>query len=126
MSSLDDCSSDPDIQGSDPDDDDDVEVVNVVQTKADTLAAYRVRYKSKDDAAAAIASKTRSAVIDDDLEVVKVVKTKADTLAAYRARYKAKDDAAAVIASKTRSAVIASKTRSAAAAQQHDERLFNR
>ena len=114
-------SSDPDIQGSDPDDDDDVEVVNVVQTKADTLAAYRVRYKSKDDAAAAIASKTRSAVIDDDLEVVKVVKTKADTLAAYRARYKAKDDAAAVIASKTRSAVIASKTRSAAAVQQHDD-----
>ena len=103
MNDMDPHSSDPDIQGSDPDDDDDdVEVVKVVKTKADTLAAYRVRYKAKDDAAA-IASKTTSATIDDDVEIVKVVKTKADTLVAYRARYKAKDDAAAAIASKTRS-----------------------
>ena len=130
-------SSDPDIQGSDPGDDD-VEVVKVVKTKAGAHSAYRARYKAKDDVAAAIASKTRSTAIasktrsaaaaqhiddsstdsDDQKMSAVIIKSKKTRSAAIKSK---RTRSAAIKSKKTRNAAIASKTRSDAAAQHIDD-----
>jgi MULE transposase domain/Ulp1 protease family, C-terminal catalytic domain len=79
-------SSDPDIEDSVLDHDE-VQVVKVVETKADTLAAYRARYKANDDA-------STDSNEDRKIPAAVIVKSK-----------------------KTTSAAIASRTRSAAAAK---------
>ena len=108
MNDMEPHSSDPDTEGTDQDDDN-VGVAKVVKTKADTLAAYRARYKAKNDAATAIASKTRSAATAEHID---------DTSTDSKDR---KIFAVIIKSKKTRRTAIASKTRSAAAAEQIDD-----